>query len=81
MVAPDAGHATGTGYAHQPTIVVGDGQVDTDLTVEWDLDNDGDYGETVEDITSYVLNGSYRVGRDYPSHSLAAPPPARSASG
>lgn len=60
-----AGHATGTGTAYY--VRVPRRQVASDVVVEWDFDNDGDFDESVEDITSYVLTGSVRRGRDYPS--------------
>lgn len=43
------------------------GQVTTDLAFEWDFDNDGDWDQGVEDITSYVLAASCSTGRDFPS--------------
>lgn len=43
------------------------GQVDSDIVVEWDLDNDGDFSESVEDITSFVLAAETLTGRDFPS--------------
>lgn len=43
------------------------GQVASDIVVEWDMDNDGDFDEDVEDITAYVLNLSTLTGRDWPS--------------
>jgi hypothetical protein len=57
--------ATGTGTAH--FVRTPRRQVPSNLIVEWDFDNDLDFDETVEDITSYVRAGSIRVGRDYPS--------------
>lgn len=43
------------------------GQVTSDIVVEWDFDNDGDFSESVEDITSYVLSLETSTGRDWPS--------------
>lgn len=43
------------------------GQVASDIVIEWDFDNDGDFGESVEDITSYVLSCETFTGRDWPS--------------
>lgn len=37
------------------------------LKVEWDLDNDGDFSEAEEDITSYVMSVETQTGRDWPS--------------
>lgn len=57
--------ATGTGSAwpvRTPRV-----QVPSDLVIEWDLDNDGDYDQAVETITGYVQSGWLRRGRDYPS--------------
>jgi hypothetical protein len=42
-------------------------QVASDIVVEWDFDNDGDFDETVEDITSLVLSAETRSGRDWAS--------------
>ena len=41
--------------------------VDSDVVVEWDFDNDDDFSESIEDITSYVLNVETITGRDFPS--------------
>ncbi|MGR6923078.1 carbohydrate binding domain-containing protein [[Actinomadura] parvosata] len=43
------------------------GQVAADIVVEWDFDNDGDFSETVEDITPYALSLETFTGRDWPS--------------
>lgn len=42
-------------------------QVESDILIEWDLDNDGQFEGGVEDITSYVLAASTVTGRDWPS--------------
>jgi len=42
-------------------------RVDLDLVVEWDFDGDGDFDETVEDITGYVMSAESMSGRDFPS--------------
>lgn len=42
-------------------------QVPSDIVIEWDLDNDGDFSAVVEDITSYVLAIETTTGRDWPS--------------
>ncbi len=60
--------ASAAATAGQPTPLDGtSGQVDHNLIVEWDADNDGDFDETEEDLTDWVLSGSYRYGRDFPS--------------
>lgn len=41
--------------------------VASDLVVEWDFDNDGDFSESVENITPYVLSLETFTGRDFPS--------------
>lgn len=43
------------------------GQVASDIVVEWDFDNDGDFSDGIEDITSYVLTLETSTGRDWPS--------------
>lgn len=42
--------------------------VASDVTLEWDFDNDGDFDEAEEDITPYVLSAQTSQGRDYPSN-------------
>lgn len=42
-------------------------QVAHDCVWLWDFDNDGDFDEGVEDITSYVLSCETSLGRDWPS--------------
>lgn len=60
------------GFAKTPDIPQASG-----LVIEWDLDNDGDFDETVEDITDDVLRGYYQVGRDYPSQVTGLSIPGR----
>src|SRR5215207_1893812 len=43
------------------------GSVDNDIVINWDLDNDGDFSEAVEDITDYVMSAESFIGRDFPS--------------
>jgi len=43
------------------------GQVSSDIVVEWDLDNDGDFSADVEDVTPFVLSAETFTGRDWPS--------------
>lgn len=65
------GSATGSGgvkVGGSATVLFGHGQqVASDVVVEWDFDNDGDFSEGVEDITSYVLSMEVMTGRDWPS--------------
>lgn len=49
------------------SFVSGSGQVDADVLVEWDFDNDGDFDQPVENITSYVMDSESMTGRDFPS--------------
>ncbi len=42
-------------------------QVASDLVIEWDFDNDGDFDQTVENITGYVMSAETMTGRDFPS--------------
>jgi hypothetical protein len=50
------------------TVDHGGGQVAADLVVEWDFDNDGDFDQDVEDITSLVRSAEWRTGRDWASN-------------
>jgi hypothetical protein len=76
MVDVAAETATGDGYAYNPAALTNQtGQVGSDLIVEWDFDNDGDLDQAVENISSYVIGGDYRVGRDYPSQLLGRSTP------
>lgn len=43
------------------------GQVASNVEFFWDFDNDGDFSETAEDITSYVMAAETTIGRDWPS--------------
>jgi hypothetical protein len=61
--ADTAAAATGTAYYVRTPRV----QVPSNLVIEWDLDNDGDFSTATETVTPYVLGGDLRVGRDYPS--------------
>lgn len=77
------GGAATVEYSHAVGVVVGSGgvvvggagsgqfvhgpQVPSDIVVEWDLDNDGDFSAAVEDITEYVLSLETFTGRDWPS--------------
>jgi hypothetical protein len=42
-------------------------EVPTDVTIEWDFDNDGDFDRDAEDITGDVVELDLLIGRDYPS--------------
>lgn len=44
------------------------GQVASNVVLEWDLDNDGDWDEPEEDLTSLVMSVESFRGRDYPSN-------------
>lgn len=55
----------------------GSGQVDADIVVEWDLDNDGDFDEDVEDVTAYLVSLEAETGRDYPSQLTGKVSPGR----
>jgi hypothetical protein len=39
----------------------------TDVVVEWDFDNDGDFDQEVENVTGYLVDGETLTGRDFPS--------------
>lgn len=67
----DFGGAAGVAFLHDRQ------GVDSDITIEWDFDNDGDFDETVEDITSYVLSAGSVTGRDYPSSVVGKASPGR----
>lgn len=49
----------------------------SDVQVLWDFDNDGDFSESVEDITSYVLSLETSMGRDYPSNLTGLSSPSK----
>ncbi|MCI0636529.1 MAG: hypothetical protein L0206_21810, partial [Actinobacteria bacterium] len=51
------------GVAFTPGIV----GVLSDIVVEWDLDNDGDFDEAVEDVTGFLVDAETVTGRDFPS--------------
>lgn len=57
----ELGGSAATSFEH------GTANVDADVVVEWDFDNDDDFSESVEDVTSYVLNVETITGRDFPS--------------
>jgi hypothetical protein len=65
-IAPNGGLEIG-GSA-PAAFVHGAGQADADLVVEWDFDNDGDFDESVEDITGQVMSAEWRTGRDWASN-------------
>ena len=68
---------TATAVAAAHFAGVPDKQVPADLVVEWDLDNDGDFDESVEDITDYVYSGSVTRGRSFPSQLTGRSTPGR----
>lgn len=43
-------------------------QVATNIVIEGDFDNDGDFSSDVEELTSYVLSAETFTGRDWPSN-------------
>jgi hypothetical protein len=49
------------------SFVHGAGPVDSDIVIEWDFDNDGDFDEPEEDITAKVMAAESLTGRDWPS--------------
>lgn len=51
-----------------PVLFVHGPKVDADVVAEWDADNDGDFSEAIEDITSFVLGAEWQYGRDFPSN-------------
>jgi hypothetical protein len=55
------------GSADVAFAVTGVGAVPADVVIEWDLDDDGDFSEDVEDITGYVMALDMMLGRDRPS--------------
>jgi hypothetical protein len=65
------GTATGSGgvlIGGSATVAYGGGgQVLSDVVVEWDFDNDGDFDAPEEDITEFVLGAETFAGRDWPS--------------
>jgi hypothetical protein len=64
----DPGGALELGGASPVEFVHGAPTALSDIVVEWDLDNDGDYDEAVEDVTAYLIAGETLAGRDWPSH-------------
>ncbi len=54
------GGSASTQFTHGP-------QVESDIVVEWDLNNDGQFDQPEEDITQYVLAVATQTGRDWPS--------------
>lgn len=65
--ADPAARLVASGSADVAFIAGAPEQVDADLVIEWDLDNDGDFDQPVEDVTGYVVDLDSLVGRDYPS--------------
>jgi hypothetical protein len=52
-------------------------QVDADIKLLWDLDNDGDWDETEEDVTAYLMSLECDLGRSWPSLLNGDPAPGR----
>ena len=67
--------ATAAGAAYWATTP--EQPVPSDVVIEWDLDGDGDFDETEEDITGGVLAGSLVRGRDYASQVTGRSTPGR----
>lgn len=57
--------------------VHGSNPVVADVVYEWDVDNDGDFSETVENITGFVLDSQWQYGRDFPSNLTGKSSPGR----
>jgi hypothetical protein len=53
------------------------GQVDADVSVLWDFDNDDNFDEEAEDITSFVIAAEAQSGRDFPSQLSGKAGPGR----
>lgn len=61
-----------------PVAVSSRGQhVDTDIVVEWDFNNDGQFTGPHDDITRYVMSVETLTGRDYPSDVTGNASPGR----
>jgi hypothetical protein len=52
-------------------------QVPSNIKLYWDLDNDGDFNETVEDVTPYAKSIDVVTGRDFPSQLTGKATPGR----
>jgi hypothetical protein len=64
----DSGGGLELGGAAPVEFVHGSSPALSDIVVEWDFDNDGDYDEAVEDVTPYLIAAETLAGRDWPSH-------------
>lgn len=57
----------GIGGAADVVFVHGSLAALSNVVLEWDVDNDGDFSESVEDITGVMVEMQTRIGRDWPS--------------
>jgi hypothetical protein len=55
----------------------GGGPVDSDIVVEWDFDNDGDFDAGIEDVTGDLVSLETQLGRDFPSQLTGKAGPGR----
>lgn len=64
-VTPQGGYEIGgsasVGFVH------GSPPIASDIVVEWDFDNDGDFDDPLEDVTEFVVEAESLTGRDFPS--------------
>lgn len=69
MAVFDLGERGGVllGGSAPATFTPGGGQVTSGLMLEWDLDNDGDFSEAIEDVTEHLYDVETKTGRDFPS--------------
>lgn len=65
--SPIGGAQLGGSVAPTVSLIPG-GQVSSNLSFYWDFDNDGDFDQAEEDVTSLVLAAQAAYGRDYPSN-------------
>lgn len=65
--SPVGGAQVGGSATVSFTSGTGNVQVDSNIRFLWDLDNDGDFDEEIEDITEWVMSAEVTTGRDFPS--------------
>jgi hypothetical protein len=66
-VSPHGGAVVGGTAPLGFTVGAAPAQVASDIVIEWDFDNDGDFDEDVENLHGYVMAAETLTGRDYPS--------------